>query len=115
MIYVSFYYHEKKVKGFVARGHAQYAPHGKDLVCAAVSALTQTAVLGLKEVLTTEPLVNIKETGYLACWLPKEITTGELEKAELLLTTLYLGLEAIKKNYGMYLQVEKRRWRPCLK
>jgi uncharacterized protein YsxB (DUF464 family) len=32
------------------KGHAGYAPHGHDIVCAAVSAILQTAVLGLESV-----------------------------------------------------------------
>jgi uncharacterized protein len=30
------------------RGHAGYAEHGKDIVCAGVSAITQAAILGLQ-------------------------------------------------------------------
>jgi uncharacterized protein YsxB (DUF464 family) len=33
--------------GFSVTGHANTGPHGQDIVCAGVSALTQTAVLGL--------------------------------------------------------------------
>ena len=31
-------------------GHANMAPHGTDIVCAAVSALTLTLIQGLKEI-----------------------------------------------------------------
>ena len=31
-------------------GHADYAEHGKDIVCSAVSAVLQTAQLGLKQI-----------------------------------------------------------------
>jgi uncharacterized protein YsxB (DUF464 family) len=37
------------------KGHAGYAPHGQDIVCAAVSAILQTAVLGLESVARTYP------------------------------------------------------------
>ena len=37
--------------GFEAEGHTGYAEEGSDIVCAAVSALTQGAVIGLKEVI----------------------------------------------------------------
>ena len=33
--------------GFIVEGHADYAEEGSDIVCAAVSALTQTALLGI--------------------------------------------------------------------
>lgn len=35
-------------RGFIVTGHAESAEHGQDLVCAAVSAVTQTAILGLE-------------------------------------------------------------------
>ena len=35
--------------GISARGHADFAVHGKDVVCAAVSAILQAARLGLTE------------------------------------------------------------------
>jgi uncharacterized protein YsxB (DUF464 family) len=37
------------------KGHANYAEHGKDIVCAAVSAIMQTALLGLHSVAETYP------------------------------------------------------------
>jgi len=36
-------------------GHANFAPHGKDIVCAAVSAIYQTAILGLAVVAKQYP------------------------------------------------------------
>jgi uncharacterized protein YsxB (DUF464 family) len=38
-----------------AAGHANYAEHGKDIVCAAVSAIMQTALLGLQAVAEQYP------------------------------------------------------------
>lgn len=38
---------QEQIKGFTAHGHAETAPRGQDIVCAAVSAITQTALTGL--------------------------------------------------------------------
>ena len=35
------------INGFAVNGHADYAPKGQDIICAAVSAVTQAALLGL--------------------------------------------------------------------
>lgn len=46
-----------------ADGHANYAPNGQDIVCSAVSAILQTAVLGLQGIAEQYPdhvSVNIK-------------------------------------------------------
>lgn len=37
-----------KFRGFIVSGHANTAPHGQDVVCAAISMLTQVAVEGVK-------------------------------------------------------------------
>ena len=48
MLEVTFYRDDRdRVSGFLARGHADYEEHGKDIVCAAVSAVLQAARLGL--------------------------------------------------------------------
>lgn len=36
-------------------GHSMSAPHGQDIVCAAVSAITQTTVLGLNAIAAAYP------------------------------------------------------------
>ena len=36
-------------------GHANYAPYGEDIVCAGVSAILQTAVLGLENIAENYP------------------------------------------------------------
>src|SRR5690606_37407275 len=57
------------VTAFTVRGHADYAEHGRDLVCAAVSVLTQTAVMGLSGAgAQAHPSYEIDEqTGFLSC------------------------------------------------
>jgi hypothetical protein len=39
----------------IADGHANAAPHGQDIVCAAVSAILQTAALGLEAIALQYP------------------------------------------------------------
>ncbi|MDD2432744.1 MAG: ribosomal-processing cysteine protease Prp [Clostridia bacterium] len=113
MISVEFYYEGEQVKGFVAQGHAGSAPQGEDLVCASISALTQTALLGLDAFLTKKPIWHMDQKGYLECWLPENLSVAEFKKAEIIIGTLELGLQSIAESYGRYLQVRKRRWTPC--
>ncbi|MGI6587493.1 MAG: ribosomal-processing cysteine protease Prp [Peptococcia bacterium] len=113
MVKVEIYYEGKQVKGFVARGHAGAAPPGEDLVCASISALTQTALLGLDTFLEVKPLWKMENDGYLECWLPENLSAAEFKKAEIIIGTLELGLMSIAESYGQYLQVRKRRWTTC--
>ena len=75
------------VKGFTASGHAGSRKiRGYDLVCCAVSALTQTGVNALFTVAGTEPDVKVDEqSGYLRCILPDEMNMQTQEKADIVL------------------------------
>ncbi|MBP2653294.1 MAG: hypothetical protein H6Q73_863 [Firmicutes bacterium] len=95
----------REIIGFSASGHANTAPHGKDIVCAAVAALTQTAVLGLERYLGREFSLDIAE-GNLVMELsaaPDDLTGAVLE-------TMLLGLVEIAKisPNGVHI-VEHRR------
>jgi uncharacterized protein YsxB (DUF464 family) len=113
MVNVEIYYEGKQVKGFVVEGHAGSAPQGEDLVCASISALTQTALLGLDAFLTVKPIWEMDNNGYLECWVPENLSAVELKKADIIISTLELGLKSIEESYGQYLQVRKRRWTIC--
>lgn len=87
--------------GYEIKGHAGFDEYGKDVVCAGVSALAQTALLGLCDLLGS---VNVmKESGYLKVSLSWKQAQGEGPKA--VLRTLELGLKAIEKSYEGSLKV----------
>lgn len=65
MIHVTFLRSQGRLVGFDCTGHADYAEAGQDIVCSAVSALTQTAVLGLVEVAHIPAGYSISEDGSL--------------------------------------------------
>ena len=84
-----------RLLGFEAFGHTGYAPSGEDLVCAAVSALTQTTLLGLLEVLKVPvDWKTDEEQGALSA-VVRESTDG----TELLFRTLEAGLKNIAEQY----------------
>ncbi|GEA16425.1 hypothetical protein E308F_26710 [Moorella sp. E308F] len=91
--------------GFTVTGHAGYPPKGEDIVCAAVSALAQTAVFSLKDHLEEEPGVSIRE-GFLECRLPASLNPADQEKARVILKTIELGLKAIASDYRQYVALE---------
>ncbi len=99
-------------QGFRALGHTGYAAHGSDIVCAAVSALTQTAALGLTEVLGIDCLVQVDESkGSLLCLLPQGLTTGDWTQSQLVLNILYQGLLATEMEYGKHVSVKEVPYR----
>ena len=99
-------------QGFQAFGHTGFAGHGEDIVCAAVSALTQTAVLGLQEVLAIDCLVRVDESkGSLLCLLSEDLACGDWKQAQLVLSVLYVGLLATEEEYGDYVSVKEVPYR----
>jgi uncharacterized protein len=93
--------------GFEAEGHTGYAEEGSDIVCAAVSALTQGAAIGLKEVLGLDIALDISE-GYMYCMLPKKMTTAQQHDAELILNTMAATLRSIAETNGDYIKMTDR-------
>ncbi|NLZ53224.1 MAG: ribosomal-processing cysteine protease Prp [Thermoanaerobacteraceae bacterium] len=86
-------------------GHAKYAEYGKDIVCAGVSALAETAILGLEHVACIKPFVK-KRQGYFMMKLPDNMQTEELKKAAVILETIFLGLKDISKSYPSNIRTE---------
>jgi uncharacterized protein YsxB (DUF464 family) len=113
MIEAEIFYQDRVIKGFIIKGHAGMAEKGRDIVCASVSVLGQTALLGLNAYLSQQPQWKIDEEGYLECWLPESITRTELDTAQIILHTMELGLLSIEESYEQYLKVIKRRWNRC--
>ena len=63
MTVVTFYRRGDMLIGFHSAGHSGYAGEGSDIVCAAVSAVTQTAAVMAEEVLKTKNAVSVDEAG----------------------------------------------------
>ena len=101
------------VKGFTASGHAGSRKiRGYDLVCCAVSALTQTGVNALFTVAGTEPEVKVDEqSGYLRCILPNEMNMQTQEKADIVLRTVIQGLTDIQNIYPKFIRIQQKEWR----
>ena len=110
---VTFYRRgDGKLVGYRAEGHTGYAAAGEDIVCAAVSALTQTTLNGLKEVLKAPRMYEIDDrSAFLEARLTPEATENQLQQAQLLLETLLQGLQAIERSYPRNVRIffEERR------
>lgn len=87
--------------GLSVIGHAHYAEIGKDIVCAAVSALTQTLIYSIVELTADEILYDIKPGTV-------DIKHGNLSaNAQLLMDSFFLGVQAIADTYPDNVRVTK--------
>ena len=82
------------------RGHANYAPHGQDIVCAGVTALTQALVESL-ETLTGNEIKYDMSPGRVDI----EIENPD-EDAQLLMDSFLVGIEMIVDEFPDILRVE---------
>ncbi len=81
--------------GFRCYGHAGFARHGKDIVCAAVSALVVNTVNSIEEF--TEDKFSYAEKSGLAEFV---IVSEVSKEASLFMDSLFLGLKNIEHDYG---------------
>ena len=95
--------HNKNEKGFEIKGHACFATNGKDIVCAAISILTQNTINSIEtyagDACSYKEDENSGYMKYLILNIPSE-------KADLLLKSLSLGLSQISQNYKKYVKLK---------
>lgn len=94
----------QEIIAFSVEGHADYAPPGEDIVCAAVSVLAQTTAMGLIRNLGLNPQVEIRD-GYLNCLLPSSLTREARKDASLILEVMLTGLQEIVKVHPENLKI----------
>ena len=89
-----------------ADGHTGYGVSGEDIVCAALSSIIQTALLGLMQVVGLNiKFVRRDEEGYLKFTLPR--LTGELRHdADLILDTMLLGISDLYESYSDFIELK---------
>src|SRR3712207_8164370 len=65
MIRVTVVRKNGSITGYFAKGHAEYAELGSDIVCAAASTVMQNPLAGMQEVLHLNPQYGFDEDGYI--------------------------------------------------
>ena len=99
------------VRGFEAIGHAGSAQSRRnDLICCAVSVLTQTCVNALEAVAGVIPEVELDD-GYLRCILPEGTDGEKLDKAQIIFRTVLQGLTDIEKTNPKKIRIQQIEWR----
>lgn len=88
MIYVYVYRNSVSV-----RGHANYAEHGKDIVCAAVSMLAQNLIKSIEE-LTDDTVKYEISQGTVDIYF-RDLS----EKSKTLVDSFFIGISTIAREY----------------
>jgi uncharacterized protein YsxB (DUF464 family) len=82
-------------------GHAEYAPRGQDIVCAAVSTLTQVFVASIEELTEDNIRTDIRAGNAVIEY--KNLS----DRAQVLMDSFLLGLEMIAQNYPHHVRIVK--------
>ncbi|MEG1547963.1 MAG: ribosomal-processing cysteine protease Prp [Clostridia bacterium] len=107
MTKVEIFRHKGRPVGFNAKGHTGYAQEGSDIVCSAISVLTTSAVNGLTELLKLNVALETGEAG-LYCMLEDGISESDMQRAEIILETMAMGLNSVADTYGDYIKIIER-------
>lgn len=100
MTSVTFFRSGTALCGFRASGHSGYAEAGSDIVCAAVSALCQTAEMGLRKIAKVDVSTRMDEDkGFLELTVPHPD-----HDSQVILSTLEEGIKDIASQYPRYVR-----------
>jgi uncharacterized protein YsxB (DUF464 family) len=83
--------------GFVVTGHAEYAEHGADIVCSAVSAMSQMTHLALKR---HTDVVSVIKSGDMSVQIDKPNVYTNV-----LIDAMINGLRHVTKQYPQYVEI----------
>lgn len=90
-----------------ASGHTGYGESGEDIVCAGLSTLIQSALLGLLSVAKINVKYVVDEgTGSLRFTLPEVLTEQERHDADIILNTMLCGINDFYTEYSDYINLE---------
>lgn len=91
------------ITGFEISGHAGYAPHGEDIVCAAASFLAITVENSLELQLGKAGKVS-QQDGKLSYELPEGLTEEKMQVAQTILQVFDTGFHNLANEYPKFVQ-----------
>ena len=96
----------RRISGFDAQGHSGFAEHGEDLVCAGISALTLTALLGIEQIANLRDFfTHDEQKALIHCRIPRDVSAEKAKIAGVILETMRLGLIEIAREYPKFLRL----------
>lgn len=98
-----------KISEIICDGHTGYGVEGEDIICAALSSIVQTALLGLLEYAG----INVDydrdiDKGYLKIAISSDITTEQRKAADAILETMLLGISDLYQGFSDFIELEVR-------
>jgi uncharacterized protein YsxB (DUF464 family) len=109
---ITLFWGKKGLVGLESRGHSAFAPRGEDVVCAAVSALVQALLVGLRDVARVEDAEcemnrSERETEDSCSFIRVKWKEDRAAELDLLTRTVALSLKEIASGYSDYVSVSE--------
>ena len=97
-----------KIHSLECSGHTGYGVEGEDIVCSALSSVVQTALLGLFRVAGIDITYEIQDqNGYLYFSLPDVMTEQQEHDADIILSTMWLGILDLHEGFSDFIELEE--------
>ncbi|MEW8985500.1 MAG: ribosomal-processing cysteine protease Prp [Bacillus sp. (in: firmicutes)] len=93
------------IRSFTMDGHANFARHGDDIVCAGASAVSFGSVNAIEALTGIVPEIEQGQGGFLRCTFPTDLQQDVQEKVQLLLEAMVVSLETIERDYGKHIKI----------
>ena len=95
---------DERITGFSVSGHSGYAEEGKDIVCAAISAIVTMAEATINDVCGAKAKVRVKnEDARVTLMLPT--SCDEEESVQAVLAGMMLTLCSMRDDYPDFIEV----------
>ena len=107
MIKVTVSRNDGRISSVEIKGHSGYAKAGRDIVCAAVSAIAQTALMGLIKYSDNMVDYTRGEDGYLRFTVP-EVSGEKVQVIDGIVETMILGIKDVESGYGTFVKLEEK-------
>lgn len=95
-----------RITGYKVSGHAGFAEEGMDIICSAVSALTQAPLLGLERHLKLKPSYSVNQQDGV---LEVALNSAPNELTEAILQTMVYGVDSIARQCSQYVRIQEHR------
>ena len=103
MTKIEFFTEDERITGFSVSGHSDYDEPGKDIVCAAVSAVVTMAEATINDVCGAKAKVRVKEAdARITLTLPA--SCDEEESVQAVLAGMMLTLSSLRDDYPDYIE-----------
>lgn len=91
------------------KGHTGFARNGQDIVCASVSSIVQTALLGLINVANVKiNYTKNDDEGYLKFTIVEDLDKEKRHECDIILETMVAGIKDLKDGFSKYIKLEDK-------